>query len=265
MEDEEGDRCGYWLIDEEERKTLDGIPDYNFQKLEGVCGGGCFDGDKPNNCAGNYVVIDHDPEEEGLLDRAGYRYTAYFHLQKSSNNNLEVGREVKRGDKIGKIGSSGQSMSPHLHSEVLKAAFDVGDGSAIQSDWDNYYSSLVDPFYSLDGGSNNRGNGGNSKWIDQCGFNDDNFGIVSSILSNLGANVDYDMGTGSINPKYLVTGYNYSEVDVKVKGEEDGSGDYTDSDSWRACGKILEDGEYFNTRIKKGTQGERDHAREGKE
>jgi murein DD-endopeptidase MepM/ murein hydrolase activator NlpD len=56
---------------------------------------------------GNIVVIDH-----------GYGYeTLYGHLLRSK---VKVGQQIKRGDVIGDIGSSGASTAPHLHYEVMK-------------------------------------------------------------------------------------------------------------------------------------------------
>jgi murein DD-endopeptidase MepM/ murein hydrolase activator NlpD len=47
----------------------------------------------------------------------GYGYvTRYGHLSKI---NVFKGRVVKRGDKIGEVGSTGKSTGPHLHYEVL--------------------------------------------------------------------------------------------------------------------------------------------------
>ncbi len=54
---------------------------------------------------GNTVVIDHG---------AGYR-SVYAHL---SSCDVEEGAYVKRGQELGKVGSSGRSTGPHLHYEV---------------------------------------------------------------------------------------------------------------------------------------------------
>ena len=54
---------------------------------------------------GNQVIIDH-----------GYGYkTMYAHM---SDFNVRLGQEVKRGDVIGYVGSTGLSTAPHLHYEV---------------------------------------------------------------------------------------------------------------------------------------------------
>jgi murein DD-endopeptidase MepM/ murein hydrolase activator NlpD len=54
---------------------------------------------------GNHIIIDH-----------GYGYkTLYAHM---NGFNIKVGQEVKRGDVIGFVGSTGLSTAPHLHYEV---------------------------------------------------------------------------------------------------------------------------------------------------
>jgi Peptidase family M23 len=56
---------------------------------------------------GNYVMIDHGKDE----------YSVYAHLQPGSVR-VHVGDQVKAGDVIGKLGSSGNSTEPHLHFHV---------------------------------------------------------------------------------------------------------------------------------------------------
>jgi len=56
---------------------------------------------------GNHVIIDH-----------GYGYkTLYAHMKKYA---VRKGQEVKRGEVIGYVGSTGTSVAPHLHYEVIK-------------------------------------------------------------------------------------------------------------------------------------------------
>ena len=56
--------------------------------------------------AGNYVMIDHGKNE----------YSLYAHLQPGVR--VHVGDQVKAGDVIGKLGSSGNSTEPHLHFQI---------------------------------------------------------------------------------------------------------------------------------------------------
>lgn len=55
---------------------------------------------------GKSVVIDHGN---------GYQ-TLYAHMSKVA---VKVGQEVRRGEEIGKVGSTGTSTSPHVHYEVI--------------------------------------------------------------------------------------------------------------------------------------------------
>jgi len=61
----------------------------------------------PTAIAGNYVMIDHGKNE----------YSLYAHLQPGSVR-VHVGDQVKAGDVLGKLGSSGNSTEPHLHFHV---------------------------------------------------------------------------------------------------------------------------------------------------
>jgi murein DD-endopeptidase MepM/ murein hydrolase activator NlpD len=59
-----------------------------------------------NGNYGNQILIDHG---FGIVTR-------YAHL---SRFNVSVGQQVRRGDVIGFVGSTGRSTNPHLHYEVL--------------------------------------------------------------------------------------------------------------------------------------------------
>ena len=60
--------------------------------------------------AGNFVVIRHD----------GGEYSQYMHLAESSIL-VKPGDKVRRGQKVGRLGHSGNSTEPHLH-------FGIADG-----------------------------------------------------------------------------------------------------------------------------------------
>lgn len=65
-----------------------------------------------SNSFGNYIEINH-----------GYGYkTRYGHL---SEKLVKKGQAVKRGEKIGLVGSTGRSTGPHLHYEVHKKGLPV--------------------------------------------------------------------------------------------------------------------------------------------
>ncbi|PXY00930.1 hypothetical protein DF185_13620 [Marinifilum breve] len=60
-----------------------------------------------NGGYGNYIKVKHGN---------GYE-TIYGHLSKVS---VKKGQKVKKGDVIGKVGSTGRSTGPHLHYEIIK-------------------------------------------------------------------------------------------------------------------------------------------------
>jgi murein DD-endopeptidase MepM/ murein hydrolase activator NlpD len=65
-----------------------------------------------DNMHGNNIVVSHS---QGLR-------TWYMHLNKSL---VSEGDQVKKGDKIGLLGSTGRSTGPHLHYEVKKDGISV--------------------------------------------------------------------------------------------------------------------------------------------
>ena len=72
---------------------------------------------------GNRIVIEHEN---------GY-YTTYNHL---SSTDVVVGDEVTAGDKIGEVGSTGNSSGSHLHFEVTQGGDGWSSGSFVDPhDW----------------------------------------------------------------------------------------------------------------------------------
>ena len=78
----------------------------------------------PVRAAGNGVVV--AIERSGAygryveIDHGGTVATVYAHLHRFASG-LRVGRRLRQGDLIGRIGSSGRATGPHLHYEVLVA------------------------------------------------------------------------------------------------------------------------------------------------
>jgi hypothetical protein len=67
---------------------------------------------------GNYVV----------LELAGRRFVHYAHLQKGSVS-VRPGQRVRRGERLGRLGNSGNTNGPHLHFNVLdSASMEEGEG-----------------------------------------------------------------------------------------------------------------------------------------
>lgn len=76
---------------------------------------------------GKHVIIDH-----------GYGFeTLYAHMKKYT---VKKGQEVKRGEIIGYVGSTGTSVAPHLHYEVYK------DGTKVNPSF-YYYNDLTPSEY----------------------------------------------------------------------------------------------------------------------
>ncbi len=61
---------------------------------------------------GNYVEIDHG---HGVITR-------YSHLE---DINVRIGQKIKKGQAIGSVGSSGGSIAPHLHYEVIQEGANI--------------------------------------------------------------------------------------------------------------------------------------------
>lgn len=58
---------------------------------------------------GTYVVVDH-----------GGGYTTFYAHMQAGSASVSEGQRVKRGDALGRVGSTGLSTGPHLHFEIRK-------------------------------------------------------------------------------------------------------------------------------------------------
>ena len=125
---------------------------------------------------GNHVDLQH----------AGNLRTEYYHL---SQIVAQVGQQVKKGDVIGRVGSTGNSTGPHLHYEVH-----IGDGL--------HSSDGVNPMPWLDGGGEfdpeggMAGGGGGGGWNPFTAVIDGIKGLVSGAFPGGGQMVDVAVGTG---------------------------------------------------------------------
>lgn len=81
---------------------------------------GWIDGNTPDAIGGNKVTVKHS---------GGYQ-TRYLHMDRLSEKGMKGG-EVRRGDLLGYVGSTGRSTGPHLHFGMRK------DGRAV--DPEPYY------------------------------------------------------------------------------------------------------------------------------
>jgi murein DD-endopeptidase MepM/ murein hydrolase activator NlpD len=66
--------------------------------------------------AGNYVVIDSDGEDYDFV---------FMHLRTGSID-VVVGQHVRLGQRIGAVGSTGESSGPHLHFEIWAGGWYIG-------------------------------------------------------------------------------------------------------------------------------------------
>ncbi len=69
---------------------------------------------------GNHIILEHSDSIS----------TLYAHL---SAIEVEEGQKIKKGEKIGEVGSSGSSSAPHLHYEVIKDGKKVNPRDYIQN------------------------------------------------------------------------------------------------------------------------------------
>jgi hypothetical protein len=78
----------------------------------------------PNQTPGKYptnIAIDQADGNSVVLDLGGGRFALYAHLQPGSLR-VHKGDTVKRGQVIGLVGNTGNSLAPHLHFHVMSTA-----------------------------------------------------------------------------------------------------------------------------------------------
>lgn len=82
--------------------------------------------DSVQSIAGNYVIIKNG---DGV-------FAALCHLKKDSIQ-VEVGQSIKRGDVIGNIGHSGNSLAPHLHFQLMDSC-DIATAKGLPCAFEKY-------------------------------------------------------------------------------------------------------------------------------
>jgi hypothetical protein len=78
----------------------------------------------PNQTPGQYptnIPIEQADGNSVVLDLGGGRYALYAHLQ-PGHIRVHSGDTVKRGEVLGLVGNSGNSVAPHLHFHMMSAA-----------------------------------------------------------------------------------------------------------------------------------------------
>lgn len=82
--------------------------------------------DDERSVAGNYVIIESSKNV----------YAALCHLQKGSIQ-VSVGQNVKKGEVIGRIGDSGNSLAPHLHFQLMDSS-DISTAKGLPCAFEEY-------------------------------------------------------------------------------------------------------------------------------
>ena len=94
----------------------------------------------PEQTPGRYpsgIALDQADGNSVVLDLGGQRFALYAHLQPGSIT-VKAGESVRRGQVLGKVGNSGNSVAPHLHFHVMDGPLPVdanGLPYAIDSFW----------------------------------------------------------------------------------------------------------------------------------
>jgi hypothetical protein len=130
---------------DENVEVVAAAPGTILHKEDGNFDGACAWSDEPWNA----VYVLHDDESVAW----------YGHLKTDSATDVPVGERVERGERLGLVGSSGSSTSPHLHFEVHDATGAVVDPytgacRAGESRWEDqppYYDSALNRLSTHDG------------------------------------------------------------------------------------------------------------------
>ncbi|CAL65506.1 peptidoglycan DD-metalloendopeptidase family protein [Christiangramia forsetii] len=101
---------------------------------------------KDNDNFGDYgptIILEH------VIDQRKF-YTLYGHLSRKSLDNLQVGAEIKAGDKIAELGDFDENgdYAPHLHFQIMENMQDkIGDypGVVKKEDLDMFLKNCPDP------------------------------------------------------------------------------------------------------------------------
>lgn len=75
----------------------------------------------PEQIPGSYpkgIALDQADGNSVVLDLGGQRFALYAHLQPGSIT-VKAGERVRRGQVLGKVGNTGNSVAPHLHFHVM--------------------------------------------------------------------------------------------------------------------------------------------------
>jgi murein DD-endopeptidase MepM/ murein hydrolase activator NlpD len=100
--------------------------------IEAIADGVVVESPLSDGSLGVHLTIEHNVD--GVVYRSGYA-----HLQ-SGSMTVSVGDTVKRGQVIGLVGNTGQSMGPHLHFMIMEA-----DGTLINPlPWLNAHVNIAD-------------------------------------------------------------------------------------------------------------------------
>jgi hypothetical protein len=71
------------------------------------------------------ITLDQADGNCVILDLGEHRYALYAHMQ-SESIHLKRGDRVKRGQVIGLVGNTGNSLAPHLHFQVMDGELSLG-------------------------------------------------------------------------------------------------------------------------------------------